>query len=47
MYLYSYPATHGISGLAAGGIGDEFGGAPENEDLVNTKIHSEALMERV
>jgi hypothetical protein len=24
MYLYSYPSTHGISGLAAGATGDQF-----------------------
>jgi len=24
MYLYSYPCTHGISGLAAGGAGEQF-----------------------
>jgi hypothetical protein len=24
MYLYSYPSTHGIFGLAAGGASDQF-----------------------
>jgi len=47
MYLYSYPSTHGMSGLAAGGVSEPIQGAPENDDSVNSEVHSEAVIELV
>jgi len=47
MYLYSYPSTHGISGQAADGAAEQFEVRLENNDRVNSEIHSEAMMERV
>jgi len=47
MYLYSYPSTHSISGLAADSVMRAIRGAPQNDNGVNSGIHSGAVIERV
>jgi len=44
MYLYRYPSTHGISGLWLQAVLRAIRGAPENDDRVNSEIHSEAVI---
>jgi len=47
MYQYSYPSVNGISGKAAVGCLRAIRGAPEDENHMNSEIHSKAIIERV
>jgi len=44
MYLYSYPSTHGISGLAAGGAWEQFEVRLKIDARVNSEISLQAVM---
>jgi len=47
MYLYSYPSTHGKSGLGCRRCLRAIQGAPENEDQVNSEVPPKAVIEQV